>query len=166
MIRIRIFVFLLSLVGLVELACAEEKSENIIVGTIETIHSNVLNEDRKIWVHVPKPRPGRGPEKPVYPVVYLLDGQDHFHSMMGLMERLCRGDGYPCPEMILVAVTHNNRLRELTPTKAGSVMTPEKIQENSGGSEAFSVYLEKELIPYINAKYPAAPYRVMVGHSL
>ncbi|MFZ6876133.1 alpha/beta hydrolase-fold protein [Undibacterium sp. Di27W] len=166
MIHIRIFVFLLSLLSLVGLVHAEEKSENIIVGTIDTIHSNVLNEDRKIWVHVPKPKAGRGPEKSVYPVVYLLDGSDHFHSMMGLMERLCRGDGYPCPEMILVAVTHNNRTRELTPTKAGSVMAPEKIQENSGGGEAFSAFLEKELIPYINAKYPVAPYRVMVGHSL
>lgn len=163
MINIRIFVFLLAIAGL---AHAVEKSEDIVVGTIETIHSNVLNEDKKIWVYVPKPNAGRGPEKPVYPVVYLLDGSDHFLSMMGLMEKRCRGIGHSCPEMILVAVTHNNRQRELTPTKAGSYAQPEKINENSGGGEAFSAYLEKELIPYINAKYPAAPYRVLVGHSL
>ncbi len=163
MINIRIFVLFLSLAGL---AHAQEKIENIVVGTIETIHSNVLNEDRKIWVYVPKPNAARGPEKPVYPVVYLLDGSDHFLSMMGLMEKKCRGIGHSCPEMILVAVTHNNRQRELTPTKAGSYTQPDKINENSGGGEAFSAYLEKELIPYINAKYPAAPYRVLVGHSL
>ncbi|MFZ6708687.1 alpha/beta hydrolase-fold protein [Undibacterium sp. TC9W] len=163
MINIRIFVFLLAIAGL---ANAVEKSEDIVVGTIETIHSNVLNEDKKIWVYVPKTNAVRGPEKPVYPVVYLLDGNDHFLSMMGLMEKKCRGIGHSCPQMILVAVTHNNRQRELTPTKAGSYAQPEKINENSGGGEAFSTYLEKELIPYINAKYPAAPYRVLVGHSL
>jgi len=163
MINIKIAVFLLALSGLVNSA---EKSQDIVVGTIETIHSNILDEDKKVWVYVPKPKLNGGQNKPVYPVVYLLDGNDHFHSMMGLMEKKCRGDGSACPEMILVAVTHNNRQRELTPTRAGSYTQPEKISENSGGGEAFSAYLEKELIPYISAKYPVAPYRVLVGHSL
>jgi hypothetical protein len=154
--NIRIFIFLLSLMGL---SHAEEKSENIVVGTIETIHSNILNEDKKIWVYAPKSNTSLGTEKPVYPVVYLLDGSDHFLSMMGLMEKKCQGIGHSCPQMILVAVTHNNRQRELTPTKAGSYTQPDKIIENSGGGEAFSAYLEKELIPFVNTKYPAAPYQ-------
>jgi tetratricopeptide (TPR) repeat protein len=32
--------------------------------------------------------------------------------------------------------------------------------------ENFMAFIEKELMPYVEAKYPAAPYRVFSGHSL
>jgi uncharacterized protein len=37
--------------------------------------------------------------------------------------------------------------------------------EKSGGGEKFTVFLEKELIPYINSKYPVSSSRVLIGHS-
>jgi hypothetical protein len=36
----------------------------------------------------------------------------------------------------------------------------------SGGGEAFTSFLEKELIPYVDSVYPVLPYRTLIGHSL
>lgn len=35
-----------------------------------------------------------------------------------------------------------------------------------GGGDMFASFLEEELIPHIDSLYPAAPYRVVIGHSL
>jgi pimeloyl-ACP methyl ester carboxylesterase len=38
--------------------------------------------------------------------------------------------------------------------------------KTAGGGENFTAFLEKELIPYIDAHYPATPHRTLIGHSL
>lgn len=63
--------------------------------------------------------------------------------------------------MIIVGIpnTRNHRLRDLTPSADSAV-------PGSGGGEAFTSFLEKELIPYIEKKYATAPFRILAGHSL
>jgi predicted alpha/beta superfamily hydrolase len=36
----------------------------------------------------------------------------------------------------------------------------------SGGGEAFTAFIEKELIPHINSLFPTNSYRMLIGHSL
>ena len=57
--------------------------------------------------------------------------------------------------MIVVAIFHRNRERDLIPPVTASD-TKDKFPE----------FLEKELIPYVDSKYPTQPYRIFVGHSL
>ena len=161
------YLFSLIFVLLTSSAFSEEKSQDIVVGKILTIHSKIFNQDKDIWIYVPHHDPRFDFEKPQFPVVYLLDGDDHFESMLAILNKRCNGflDSY-CPKMILVGVTHQDRGRELTPTKSGGLKHPEKMNENGGGGEEFTAYLEKELIPYIDANYPTAPYRTLIGHSL
>ena len=42
---------------------------------IVTIHSKVLNEDRKIYIHCPKPDSTDLNKR--FPVLYLMDGENH-----------------------------------------------------------------------------------------
>lgn len=145
-----------------------QNKNTIQIGTIDSISSKVLNEQRKILVHLPKSAQYGGFAKQKYPVVYLLDGDAHFSSVVGMIEELSEINGNTlCPEMIVVGIPNTNRNRDLTPTHSEIDLpfVSKNVSEQSGGGEKFAEFLEKELIPYIDSKYPTAPYRTLIGHS-
>lgn len=135
---------------------AQSQTKDINIGFIDSLDSKILNEKRRVLVHVPK---GEGKK---FPVLYVLDGDDHFEALVGMIKRLNSTDN--CPEMIIVGISNanRNRSRDLTHTKADD---PRFQLRNTGGGEKFMEFIEKELIPKIESNYPAAPYRIFVGHS-
>ncbi|MCD0471404.1 alpha/beta hydrolase-fold protein [Flavobacterium sp. JAS] len=148
-------------------AFAQNKTK-IEIGTIDSVASKILNENRKIWVHLPRSVQNSGFGKQKYPVVYLLDGDAHFSSVVGMIEQLSEVNGNTnCPEMIVVGITNTNRNRDLTPThsEVDPPFVSKSVSDQSGGGEKFVEFIEKELIPYIDSKYPTAPYRTLIGHS-
>lgn len=136
----------------------------IVIGKIDTIHSAILQEDRAVWIYVPESAgfPGK-----TYPVVYLLDGDAHFYSVMGLIQQLSTVNGNTvCPEMIIVGIPNTDRMRDLTPTLVKEAMGDTLINEITGGMGEFTSFIEKELMPYIESHYPVSPYKMYIGHSL
>lgn len=145
-----------------------QNRNNIEIGTIDSISSKILNEERKIWVHLPRSAQNTGFAKQKYPVVYLLDGDAHFSSVVGMIEELSEINGNTlCPEMIVIGITNTNRTRDLTPTHSDvdPPFVPQNLSEQSGGGEKFAEFIEKELIPYVDSKYPTASYKTLIGHS-
>ena len=143
-------------------SCRSQSSEKpISIGHIDSISSDLLHETRPLWIYTPSFDTTTF-TRPEYPVLYLLDGDAHFSSVMSMIRQLSAVDGNTVlPQMIIVGIpnTRNHRPRDLTPTSNASL-------PSSGGGERFTDFLEKELIPYIDKKYATAPYRVLVGHSL
>lgn len=141
--------------------CAQTQPDQIVIGKIDSIHSTILNEQRKIWVHVP------GSEEKMkvgqrYPVVYLLDGDGHFSSVVGMIQQLSTVNGNTViPEMIVVAIPNTDRTRDLTPSHVDNGSG----SQSSGGGRSFLRFMENELIPYIDSVYPSMPYRIFIGHS-
>ena len=75
-----------------------------------TVTSNVLGEERSIWVSHPN---GYAEGTAKYPVLYLLDGPGHYQHTLGSLDFLSsRGNA---PEMIIVAIANTDRTRDLTP---------------------------------------------------
>lgn len=147
-----------------------QSSNQIIIGQIDSLQSKILHEKRKIWVHIPESYRDSTYSKRRYPVVYLLDGDAHFSSVVGMIDQLSTVNGnMVCPEMIVVGIPNTNRLRDLTPTPGGG-MIPSAADstrlKNSGGGEKFTAFIERELIPYIDSLYPTEPYNLFIGHSL
>lgn len=137
----------------------------IAIGEKIKIHSKILGEDREIWVSVPTSESYFSALKK-FPVVYLLDGDAHFYSVMGRIHQLSSVNGNTiCPQMIVVGIVNTNRVRDLTPSK-DSTNKEKWMAENSGGGAQFMSFMEKELIPYIDSAYSTAPYRMLIGHSL
>jgi uncharacterized protein len=143
-----------------------QNGNKIVMGTIDTVHSKILGEDRPIWVYVPNSGRADIYLQKKYPVLYLLDGDAHFYSVVGMIEQFSTVNGNTvCPEMIVVGIPNTDRTRDLTPTHYiddmgfGSDTT-------SGGGENFIAFIEKELMPYIESNYPTEPYRMLIGHSL
>ena len=146
-----------------------QADNKIVLGTIDSVYSTILNEQRKIWVYVP----GNGQvdiySKQRYPVVYLLDGDSHFFSVVGMIQQLSSVNGNTvCPEMIVVGIPNTDRTRDLTPTHVAG--DPPYVDSafvvNSGGGEKFTAFIEKELMPHIDSVYPTEPYKMLIGHSL
>lgn len=145
-----------------------QRDNKIVIGTVDSIYSKVFNEKRKLWISLPASY-GRGLNAPVrYPVIYLLDGDGHFQSVAALLKQFSTNGNNISPEMIIVGITNTNRTRDLSPTHFtlgpdGKAMPGLR---SSGGGEKFTTFIEQELIPYIDSTYPAAPYRMLIGHSL
>ena len=149
--------------------CVNAQTDNkIILGTIDSIHSKILNEQRKVWIYVPNSAANDIYSRQRYPVVYLLDGDAHFYSVVGMIQQLSSVNGNSiCPEMIVVGILNTDRTRDLTPTHvdADPPFMDSASSKNSGGGEKFISFIEKELIPHIDSLYPTEPYRTLVGHS-
>tara|TARA_B110000093_G_C12950165_1_gene402181 strand:- start:136 stop:1362 length:1227 start_codon:yes stop_codon:yes gene_type:complete len=144
-----------------------QNNSDIIIGKIDSLNSKILKEQREIWIHVPKEYSDELIEKKVYPVVYLLDGNTHFSSVVGMIEQLSAiGGGSILPKMIVVGILNTNRTRDLTPTKGKpDSSTDSNMIANSGGGENFMLFIEKELFPYMESNYPTDSYRTFIGHS-
>ena len=138
-----------------------QTGNKVIIGTIDSIHSKILNEQRKIWVYVPNNGSTDANTLQRYPVVYLLDGDAHFYSVVGMIQQLSQVNGNTiCPEMIVVGIPNTDRNRDLTPTHTDvdrSMGIDSSFSKISGGGEQFMAFIEKELIPYIDSTYPTKP---------
>ena len=144
------------------------QNNDIVIGKIDSLNSNILNEQRKIWVYTPEDNSDGIFGKKNYPVVYLLDGEAHFYSVVGMIRQLSAANGNRIlPKMIVVGIPNTNRIRDLTPTKgiAWPGMMSTSWIEDTGGGKNFMSFIEKELIPYVNSNYPTQPYKMLIGHS-
>lgn len=160
--------FLSYLIFIFNYSIAQDKHP-ITIGNIEQIDSKILNEEREIWIYVPNDNDNDIYQKKKYPVVYLLDGDAHFYSMMGMIHQLSSINGNTTmPKMIIVGIPNTNRSRDLTPSKPDKPhqYAPKEMIATSGGGDQFMSFIEKELIPHIDANYPTEQYRMFIGHSL
>lgn len=157
------------LILLIVLCCYSKGqiNNNIVIGKIDSIQSSILNEERKIFVYVPADASVQDFAKQRYPVVYLLDGESHFISVVGMIQQLSEiNNNMACPKMIIIGIPNIDRTKDLTPTHADA--SPPYFygsSKTSGGGEKFISFIEKELMPYIDAHYPTAPYKMLIGHS-
>jgi predicted alpha/beta superfamily hydrolase len=139
----------------------------IVLGRTDSIQSKILNEKRTIWVHLPAGAANKN-NTSRYPVVYVLDGAEHFASVSGIIQYLSEANGNMfCPDMIVVGINNTDRTRDLTPTYDAFDYEnkPTNSFKTSGGGDRFTAFIEKELMPYIEGKYPTAPFRMLIGHS-
>ncbi|GJI99048.1 hypothetical protein RugamoR57_57660 [Duganella caerulea] len=128
----------------------------LTIGFAETVPSAILKAERTIWVHLPEGYKADGAKR--YPVIYVLDGKDQFQALVAVIEHLS-GEKL-APQMIVVGILQDDRLAELT---FGKDM---EFPNSQGKGEQFLDYIEKELIPFVDAKYRSTSYRTFVGHSV
>jgi uncharacterized protein len=151
-------------------AAQSPPSNAITIGTIDSMRSATLKENRQYLVYTPPSYRDSTFLPRRYPVLYLLDGDAHFHSVTGLVQFLSTGINgtFVVPEMIVVAIPNTDRLRDLTPTHTDKDLSgqPAPALKTSGGMPNFFRFLKSELIPRIDSAYRTTPYRVFVGHSL
>jgi predicted alpha/beta superfamily hydrolase len=161
--------FSLFLVGI--LCCfraAAQPGNQLVLGHPDSLHSTLLQETRKFYVHLPAGATGPAAAGKRYPVVYLFDADAQFAAATSMVQYLSTNYNTQCPEMIVVGLLHADRRKDLTPThvSADPPFWPAGASKTSGGGEAFIAFLEQELLPYIDRRYPTQPRKLLIGHSL
>jgi predicted alpha/beta superfamily hydrolase len=136
---------------------------NSISNDVLKIQSKVLGEERRIYIHVPK-TDSANPTK-TSPVLYLLDGENHFHILSAYIDYLSHWG--VIPPILVVGIISNDRNKDLTPTRSnidydGIV---DSNLKSSGGNELFFQFIKTELMPYIETNFKVEPYKIFAGHS-
>src|SRR5579872_1909199 len=106
---------------LVVLTCALQMAAQspVVVGDTVQIHSKTLNESRTLFVAKPA---GYDSGTDRYPVLYLLDGEEHFRFTAAIVEFLAASDRIP--KMLVVGIASGDsekRTHDLTPLSSAEI---------------------------------------------
>jgi predicted alpha/beta superfamily hydrolase len=145
-----------------------QKEDAILkVGEKISLHSDILNETRDVFVYLPPNYADKYFQQQRFPVLYVLDGDLHFHSLSGMIQILGSGinQTFAIPEMIIVAIPNTNRIRDLLPTHSTTGPFGGDFYKDSGGTDKFLKFITDELSPKIESMYSTSPYRIFVGQS-
>jgi predicted alpha/beta superfamily hydrolase len=124
-------------------------------------HSAVLNEERRVIIHLPRNYSRDTAHK--YPVMYVLDGTSQDQHTADKIAVL--SDAALIPSAIVVGLpnTRGNRERDQTPP----FMRRDVNDQNSpyGAADKFLLFIEKELIPFVDRNYRTSGYKMLSGNS-
>ncbi len=143
-----------------------QAQDAIHIGTRYTLFSQILNEERGYWVYEPERQAGDSIRN--LPVLYLLDGDVFFHSVVGFTRFFSSSKVSSLPPCIVVAVLNTDRTRDFTPTcsaarRDGTIYSGDKPQ--GGGAELFYRFLTEELRPEVEKRVLGGSSNILVGHS-
>lgn len=144
-----VFLFLISMTPL------SAGENDITIGKKILLKSNVLEEEREIWISLP---PGYENSKQHYPVFFLMDGDFTFAYGSGIIHYLS-SIAMRIPPMIVVGIPHKNRFIDLSYSK-------DKFIDHPCGAPGFIKFIQTEVIPHIDANYRTQDHRILFGHSL
>lgn len=132
---------------------------DIVIGKRYVMHSEILGEDREIYIHLPR-EDHPDFDTVHYPVVYVFDGSSQFLSIVDIMNRLSTSLGDEiCPKMIVVGIIQNDREKDL------GLEHQDKLSVISMSRDKFTEFIEKELLAYVESNYHTLPYRILIGYS-
>jgi predicted alpha/beta superfamily hydrolase len=149
---------LLTLLGVALSPLAVEASSGLDGAERVKLASQFLGEERLLAIVTPASY-GHGQQR--YPVLYLTDAEAQLGHARATVEFLSRNG--LLPEMVVVGILNTSRTRDLTPTR-GSAEEQSRFPM-AGGGERFLDFIERELIPFVEARYRTLPMRVYAGHS-
>lgn len=144
--------------------CQNKSGTPITIGESITLHSDILNEDRKLNIYLPEGYLKN--DNSQYPVVYLLDGgmDEDFLHIAGLFQFASFSWIQWCPPSIIVGIANNDRVRDMIYPTRDSTM--KKAYPSEGGSDKFIRFIKDELQPFINAHYKVSGHSSLIGQSL
>ena len=133
------------------------------------IHSHNTGDDYRIFISQPQqPAPPGG-----YPVLYVLDGNALFPMLaVQANARESRPDPATRASVVVVGIGYpgdalydvDRRARDYTPPALAA--NHERDDAHYGGADQFLAFVQTELKPLIEARYPIDPHRqTLFGHS-
>jgi predicted alpha/beta superfamily hydrolase len=125
--------------------CYSQNEKEFIIGKTIEFESKTLSRKELVQLYLPDSFKDNTGKK--YPVIYLFDGNQFFHSVTGIVKTLSKAK--KIPESIVVAV---NPERDYCYTK-------EKI-------ELYLNFIDKELQPFIKNNYSSSSYNIAIANSL
>jgi predicted alpha/beta superfamily hydrolase len=136
-------------------AASPDTNDSICIGRQISFSSQVLKEEKTLYVSLPE---GYGNSTARYPVLYTFyNGDAGFIHTTGVVRLLA--DLGLAPELIVVSLPVDGR-RDLTPTRAAA------YGAMSGGADVFLRFLREELLPYVDREFRTDARRLVWSHSI
>lgn len=130
-----------------------------------SIHSTILDEDRRILVRLPRHYERDTLQR--YPVLIKFDGDNGLQRYDEAIDVLASIDA--APDVIVVAIPNGRgmRNRDLTPPTLRQEEAPDGKMGTGefGRGGRFLDFIEREVIPYVESRYRATAPRIVAGHS-
>ncbi len=123
--------------------------------TVESFKSNLLGTTREITIGLPASYANNPTKR--YPILVVLDGEYLFDAFSGALSYGAYWDDLP--GTIIVGI-HQNGQRE-----SDCSFDPVSGLPSKKGTQFFD-FIGGELLPYIEKKYRAAPFRIITGHDV
>ncbi|MDG1330982.1 MAG: alpha/beta hydrolase-fold protein [Crocinitomicaceae bacterium] len=162
--------FLVAILLFVSINTAYSQSP-IEVGQKYIVDSEVLGEEREVWVGLPP----YYDSTVSYLVVYVMDAEWQFDITLATVKELASNDKIPVH--IVVGIPHVDRERrfmDLTFT-SNMIQTNGDVDSSliayfgedlTGGGHTFYKHLVDEVMPFVAAKHKTNGFDVYIGHSL
>jgi len=131
---------------LVSTSLLGQVSEPICIGEKMIFNSEILSQEREIFIKTPENYQNTDLD---FPVHYVLDGEIIFNSYSAIAK--LKAQNGEIPEAIIVGIPNIDRGYDLNP-KANGV--------------SFLNFITKELTPYIDEKYRTNENRALIGYSM
>lgn len=125
-------------------------------------HSDILNENRTIRIHLPKSYTEEDSTK--YPLLLSFDGEYLFYSIMGTSENLSFRE--IIPETVIVGIDQNKEEKDGYPQRWYDCDYDYGTSKLKDKGLKFMAFIQNELIPYINNNYKIGTFYSIAGHSL
>lgn len=124
--------------------------------TTELFDSSKLGGSREITIGLPSSYEKNPTKK--YPILILLDGDYLFEPFYGALNYGAYWDDLP--ETIIVGISQNKKDERIGDSEYN---TEDGLPSETGAK--FFEFIGGELLPYIEKKYRAAPFRIIAGHD-
>lgn len=122
------------------------ESIDLKIGDKYSFQSDALNEKRNLLIHLPSEYSNSEKE---YPVIYVLDGNNHFYHATNAVTIL--EENGKIPESIIVAIPNNRGTR-------GRDLARER--------DNFMQFIKSEVIEYVEKNYRTNNKKTIFGHSM
>ncbi|MDX1350612.1 MAG: alpha/beta hydrolase-fold protein [Putridiphycobacter sp.] len=124
-------------------------------------HSDVLNEDRNIRIHLPKSFDSTNQQQ--YPLTLVLDGEYLFYALMGVGEVLQTRN--IIPESIVVGIDQNYVVEGEKTARWIDCSYDFKTGKIGSKAAKFKTFIDSELVPFLVENYHVGPFKSIAGHS-
>lgn len=116
------------------------------IGNSYKIQSPILKEERTLLIHTPASYKDSNKK---YPVIYVLDGNNHFSHSTNAVTLLAENGRMP--ESIIVAIPNSQGTRG---------------RDLGSGRDNFKKYIKDEVIPFVAKNYRTSKHKTIFGHSM
>ena len=147
------FGFILLLIFLPSVIMAQEDHEDITLGKYRTIYSEILDQERMLYVKLPEGYESSGDS---YPVVFQLYSHFMYNYYLPVVRTTnLMAEMGEAPEMIVVGIKNREfRYRDLL---------PEDHWRGQSEIDNFLKFFEEELIPFVESNYRIQDFSILSG---
>jgi predicted alpha/beta superfamily hydrolase len=135
---------------------------NIPTAIVETLHSDIVGQDYKLYISLPH---DYNPQKRTYPVFYYLDAWNSSGGMNEMVKtKMFMNE---IDRVIMVGISYDANPMTHPQIRMRDYCPPINEKDTLKGGEKFYRFIAQELIPHMEESYAADPNdRGLLGHSI